>query len=82
MVEKKRRVSTIGGEIQTEASASSMTVFFFFQQETANEVRLSLVGSEMCKRGRGSHCEANSHAWDRDFFRSLGKVGRLPLIHI
>ena len=24
----------------------------------------------------GSHCEANGHAWNRDFFRSLGKVGR------
>ena len=26
---------------------------FFFKQKTANEIRLSLVGSEMCIRDRG-----------------------------
>ncbi len=29
--------------------------FFFFKQKTADEVRLSLVGSEMCLRDRGAH---------------------------
>mgnify|MGYP000550443274 CR=1 FL=1 len=28
-------------------------LFFFFKQRTAYEIRLSLVGSEMCIRGRG-----------------------------
>ncbi len=32
-----------------------MAVIFFFKQKTADEVRLSLVGSEMCLRDRGAH---------------------------
>ncbi len=30
-------------------------LFFFFKQETANCIRLSLVGSEMCIRNRFIH---------------------------
>jgi len=29
-------------------------VFFFFKQKTAYEIRLSLVGSEMCIRDRAT----------------------------
>ena len=35
-----------------EAAPESFESFFFFKQEAANEVRLSLVGPEMCIRAR------------------------------
>ncbi len=33
-------------------------VFFFFKQKTAYEIRLSLVGSEMCIRDRTTRVSA------------------------
>jgi len=38
-------------------------LFFFFQQKTAYEIRLSLVGSEMCIRDRGGR--------ERTYLKSL-----------
>ena len=38
-----------------------MCFFFFFKQKTAYEIRLSLVGSEMCIRRQGSS-DAIPHA--------------------
>ena len=35
-------------------SADMVIFFFFFKQKTAYEIRLSLVGSEMCIRDRGN----------------------------
>ena len=36
----------------SSSSACTFLIFFFFKQKTAYEIRLSLVGSEMCKGDR------------------------------
>ena len=36
-------------------------LFFFFKQKTAYEIRLSLVGSEMCIRDREENHENNDN---------------------
>ncbi len=38
--------SSVGGEMRSRGSI----VLFFFKRKTAYELRLSLVGSEMCNR--------------------------------
>ncbi len=50
MVVLKRRVYNL---LITAADGNELIVFFFFfKQKTAYEIRLSLVGSEMCIRDR------------------------------
>ncbi len=57
------RLFNIGLEFPTNSSVHTINtdndcplkmlgVFFFFKQKTAYEIRLSLVGSEMCIRDR------------------------------
>ena len=44
--------------------------FFFFKQKTAYEIRLSLVGSEMCIRDRYNHGRKESGSICKPFFNS------------
>ena len=43
----------MGNELSDHLKVLSVCFVFFFKQKTAYEIRLSLVGSEMCIRDRG-----------------------------
>ncbi len=52
--------------------------FFFFKQKTAYEVRLSLVGSEMCIRDRTTGVSESAHKRNDKF---LHKHLLLPFVY-
>ncbi len=53
----------------------SWVVFFFYKQKTAYDFRLSLVGSEMCRRGRVFRLQRAGHV-KRDLHICLHTVCR------
>ena len=68
-----------------------LVCFFFFNQKTAYEIRLSLVGSEMCIRdsfdSEGTHCSGeNDHFQvvlnEKQISSKKIDIKELSLIHI